>query len=173
MLVNASFNIISSWGPTFLRSCSETRKTRLVDETKLRILEAMGRFRTLGTNNWTGLRISLKTVAQRIITPAENKVFINRQKILFHGEVLIPCQERTAQLVKVLPRWWFTIYLDRARIWNNQIKNRSHHEIWYKQPWWNFIKNQEHDTNLPSFTLESAYALLSPLGSHGLSPNQV
>ena len=32
------------------------------------------------------------------------KMFINRQKILFHGEVLIPCQERTAQLVKVLPR---------------------------------------------------------------------
>jgi len=32
--------------------------------------------------------------------PAKMKIVINRQKILFHGEVLFPCQERTAQFGK-------------------------------------------------------------------------
>ena len=57
-LINASFNFISSLVP-MIDFHLPTRNT--IDETKLRIFEAVGLFRIFGTNNCTGLRISLKT----------------------------------------------------------------------------------------------------------------
>lgn len=58
-LINASFNFISSLVPMTNYRVT-TRNT--IDETKLRIFEAVGLFRIFGTNNCTGLRISLKTL---------------------------------------------------------------------------------------------------------------
>ena len=58
-LINASFNFISSLVP-MTNYRVPTRNT--IDETKLRIFEAVGLFRIFGTNNCTGLRISLKTL---------------------------------------------------------------------------------------------------------------
>ena len=58
MLINASFNFISSLVP-MIDFRVPNRNT--IDETKLRIFEAVGLFRIFGTNNCTGLRISLKT----------------------------------------------------------------------------------------------------------------
>ena len=57
-LINASFNFISSLVP-MIDFRVPNRNT--IDETKLRIFEAVGLFRIFGTNNCTGLRISLKT----------------------------------------------------------------------------------------------------------------
>ena len=69
-LINASFNFISSLVP-MIDYRVPTRNT--IDETKLRIFEAVGLFRIFGTNNCTGLRISLKTKLYMSLDACKNE----------------------------------------------------------------------------------------------------